>query len=87
MVDKNGGWNQYKNLSEKSKKLERERFLLEKKEVLMHATDAAELETVVLARNLPLIHPPHIVGKYEKLKTLEKPRPSQTDIHQHGLNQ
>ena len=38
VVDKNGGWNQYKNLSEKSKKLEHERFLLEKKRGFGHAT-------------------------------------------------
>ena len=70
IVDQNGSWTRYKNLSEKSKKLERERFLLEKKEVLAMRL-MRELETVVLAKNLPLIHPPHIVGKYEKLKTLE----------------
>ena len=50
--------------------MEHERFLLEKKEVLAMRL-IRELETVVLAKNLPLIQPPHIVGKYEKLKTLE----------------
>ena len=57
-------------MSEKSKKLERERFLLEKKEVLAMRL-IRELETIVLVKNLPLIQPPHIVGNYEKLKALE----------------
>ena len=30
-----------------------------------------ELETVVLVKNLPLIHPPHVIGNYEKLIALE----------------
>jgi hypothetical protein len=30
-----------------------------------------EVETIVLLKNLPLTNPPHIVGRYEKLKTLE----------------
>ena len=70
IVDQNGSWTRYKDLSEKSKKLERERFLLEKKEVLAMRL-IRELETIVLVKNLPLIQPPHVVGNYEKLKALE----------------
>jgi hypothetical protein len=70
LVDKDGSWTRYKELSGKSKKLESERFLLEKKEVLVMRL-IRELETIVLAKNLPLITPPHIVGSYEKLTELE----------------
>ena len=70
IVDQDGSWTRYKDLSEKSKKLERERFLLEKKEVLAMRL-IRELETVVLVKNLPLIQPPHVIGSYEKLKALE----------------
>jgi hypothetical protein len=70
IVDTNGSWTRYKELSEKSKKLESERFRLEKKEVLARRL-IRELETIVLVRNLPLINPPHVIGSYEKLKALE----------------
>ena len=71
VVDGNGSWTRYNELSQKSKKLESERFLLEKKEVLAMRL-IRELETIVLARNLPLVSPPHIVGSYEKLTELER---------------
>ena len=71
VVDGDGSWTRYKELSQKSKKLEGERFLLEKKEVLAMRL-IRELETIVLARNLPLVNPPHIVGSYEKLTELER---------------
>ena len=70
IVDSNGSWTRYKELSDKSKDLERERFLIEKKEVLAMRL-IREVETIVLLKNLPLTNPPHIVGRYEKLKTLE----------------
>jgi hypothetical protein len=70
VVDEDGSWTRYKELNEKSKKLEHERFLLEKKEVLAMRL-IRELETIVLVKNLPLINPPHILGSYEKLKVLE----------------
>ena len=70
LVDRDGSWTRYKELSGKSKKLESERFLLEKKEVLVMRL-IRELETIVLAKNLPLINPPNIVGSYEKLTELE----------------
>jgi hypothetical protein len=70
LVDGDGSWTRYKELSGKSKKLESERFLLEKKEVLVMRL-IRELETIVLTKNLPLINPPHIVGSYEKLTELE----------------
>jgi hypothetical protein len=70
IVDSNGSWTRYKELSDKSKDLERERFLIEKKEVLAMRL-IREVETIVLLKNLPLTNPPHIVGRYEKIKTLE----------------
>ena len=70
VVDANGSWVRYKELSAKSKQLESERFLLEKKEVLGMRL-IRELETIVLVKNLPLINPPHVIGSYEKLKALE----------------
>ncbi|MBT3638564.1 MAG: hypothetical protein HN531_16655 [Opitutae bacterium] len=70
VVDTNGSWARYKELSAKSKQLEAERFLLEKKEVLGMRL-IRELETIVLVKNLPLINPPHVIGSYEKLKDLE----------------
>jgi len=70
VVDANGSWDRYKELSAKSKQLESERFLLEKKEVLAMRL-IRELETIVLVKNLPLINPPHVIGSYEKLKDLE----------------
>ena len=70
LVDGDGSWTRYKELSQKSKKMESERFLLEKKEVFAMRL-IRELETIVLARNLPLIASPHMVGSYEKLTELE----------------
>jgi len=70
VVDSNGSWTRYKELSNKSKELERERFLIEKKEVLAMRL-IREIETVVLVKNLPLNNTPQIVGSYEKLKSLE----------------
>ncbi len=70
IVDQDGSWTRYKDLSEKSKNLESERFLFEKKEVLAMRL-MRELETVVLVKNLPLIHPPHVIGNYERLIALE----------------
>lgn len=71
VVDGDSSWTQYKELSQKSKKLENERFLLEKREVLAMRL-IRELETIILAKNLPLVSPPHIVGSYEKLTNLER---------------
>ena len=70
LVDGDGSWARYKELSQKSKKMESERFLLEKKEVFAMRL-IRELETIVLAKNLPFTAPPHIVGSYEKLIELE----------------
>ena len=70
IVDNNNSWSRYKSLTEKSKGVEKERFLIEKKEVLAMRL-IRELETVVLVKNLGLVNPPHIVGSYEKLKALE----------------
>ena len=70
IVDNNNSWSRYKSLTEKSKGLEKERFLIEKKEVLAMRL-IRELETVVLVKNLALVNPPHIEGSYEKLKALE----------------
>ena len=83
LVDGDGSWTRYKELSGKSKKLESERFQLEKKEVLVMRL-IRELETIVLVKNLPLINPPHIVGSYEKLAELEhtilpRPKPVETN--------
>ncbi len=70
IVDQDGSWTRYKDLSEKSLKLESERFLFEKREVLAMRL-IRELETVVMVKNLPLIHPPHVIGNYERLIALE----------------
>jgi hypothetical protein len=70
LVDGDGSWTRYRELSQKSKKMESERFLLEKKEVLAMRL-IRELETIVLTKNLSLTAPPHIVGSYEKLVELE----------------
>ena len=81
LVDGDGSWTRYKELSQKSKKMESERFLLEKKEVFAMRL-IRELETIVLAKNLPLTAPLHIVGSYEKLIELENtilPSPESKD--------
>ena len=81
LVDGDGSWTRYKELSQKSKKMESERFLLEKKEVFAMRL-IRELETIVLAKNLPLTAPPHIVGSYEKMIELENtilPSPDSKD--------
>lgn len=81
LVDGDGSWTRYKELSQKSKKMESERFSLEKKEVFAMRL-IREIETIVLAKNLPLAAAPHIVGSYEKLVQLENtilPSPVETD--------
>lgn len=81
LVDDDGSWTRYKELSQKSKKMENERFLLEKKEVFAMRL-IRELETIVLAKNLALTAPPHIVGSYDKLIELENtilPSPDSKD--------
>ena len=45
LVDGDGSWTRYKELSQKSKKMESERFLLEKKEVFAMRLISSQLET------------------------------------------
>jgi hypothetical protein len=70
LVNSDGLWTRYRELSEKSKKLESERFSVEKQEVLTMRL-IRELETIVLAKNLSLLNPADIIGSYDKLTALE----------------
>tara|TARA_Y100001933_G_C19012013_1_gene569285 strand:+ start:4860 stop:6467 length:1608 start_codon:yes stop_codon:yes gene_type:complete len=70
-VDGDGSWKRYQELTKKSREKEKERFAIEKKEVLVMRL-IRELETIVLEKNLPLIADQETVKRFETLTKLEQ---------------